>query len=59
MLICRNLTCIREDNLVFKNLNFTVHKGGALLVHGPNGSGKSTLLQVICGLIAPAKGFVS
>jgi heme exporter protein A len=44
---------------VFRDLNFAVAAGGALLLSGPNGSGKSTLLRLLAGLGRLAAGQVS
>jgi molybdate transport system ATP-binding protein len=37
------------DDVVFEDLDFTVHAGQHTLIEGPNGSGKSTLLEMITG----------
>ncbi len=50
------LTCLRGENLVFRDLDFTVAGGGALVLVGPNGSGKSSLLRMLAGLLGPAAG---
>jgi heme exporter protein A len=46
----RKLACQRGERLVFRGLDFTLQKGGALILVGPNGSGKSSLLRVMAGL---------
>jgi heme exporter protein A len=43
---------------VFRDLDFAVAAGGALLLTGPNGSGKSTLLRLLAGLGRVAAGQV-
>jgi len=43
---------------VFRNVEFCLGQGDALLVVGPNGSGKSTLLKVVAGLVPPSAGNV-
>jgi heme exporter protein A len=50
------LAAVRGERLVFRDLDFTVPVGGALLLTGPNGSGKSTLLRMLAGLLHPAGG---
>jgi heme exporter protein B len=51
-----NLTCVRSGITIFRDIDFTVGTGEALLVTGPNGAGKTTLLRLIAGLIRPAHG---
>ncbi len=58
MLQAAGLAAFRGEKLVFRDLDFTVPDGGALLLTGPNGSGKSTLLRVLAGLLRPAAGEV-
>jgi heme exporter protein A len=43
------LSCVRDDRVLFKELNFTLHSGQVLLLEGKNGSGKTTLLRILCG----------
>jgi len=43
---------------VFRDLDFAVADGGALVLAGPNGSGKSTLLRLLAGLGRLAAGRV-
>ncbi len=38
------------ENLIFKNLNFTIKKGQFVSFFGPSGCGKTTLLNIISGL---------
>jgi heme exporter protein A len=37
-------------------VDFTLERGGFLVVTGPNGSGKTTLLRLVAGLAAPSAG---
>lgn len=53
-----SVACRRSERLVFTGLDFTVEKGGALLLTGPNGSGKSSLLRLMAGLIHPFAGYL-
>jgi len=50
------LAAFRGERLVFRDLDFSVPAGGAILLVGPNGSGKSTLLRVLAGLGRLAAG---
>ena len=50
------LAAFRGERLVFRDLDFAVQSGGALVLAGPNGSGKSTLLRLLAGLVRPMAG---
>ena len=53
------LAAFRGERLVFRDLEFGLEAGGALVLAGPNGSGKSTLLRLLAGLVRPAAGLLS
>jgi heme exporter protein A len=53
-----SVAAFRGERLVFRDLDFSVPAGGALLLAGPNGSGKSTLLRLLAGLVRPAAGLL-
>lgn len=52
----KQLCCIRENKLLFKDISFELKAGEILLVEGPNGAGKSSLLRLLCGLATPSSG---
>ncbi len=43
------LSCIRDDRVLFEQLDFTLVSGQVLLLEGKNGSGKTSLLRILCG----------
>jgi heme exporter protein A len=58
LLSVHNLTCIREERLLFDELSFDVSSGDIIQVEGPNGSGKTSLLRILAGLSQPYDGKV-
>ncbi len=52
----KNLTCERDERLLFENLCFQIHAGEVLQIEGQNGSGKTTLLRILCGLLSNFSG---
>jgi len=53
-----NLTCIREERLLFDQLNIAIYAGDIVQVEGSNGSGKTSLLRILSGLSQPYEGDV-
>lgn len=56
MLTAEQISCQRQNRLLFQQLDFTVLPGQILQVEGPNGAGKTTLLRMIAGLLKPDEG---
>lgn len=58
LLSANNLTCIREERLLFDALNLDVSAGDIVQIEGPNGAGKTSLLRILAGLSQPYDGNV-
>ena len=54
-----NLSCVRSEKAIFKNLNFEVLPGQNIEIVGSNGSGKTTLLRTLLGLIEKEEGTIN
>lgn len=54
----KKLTCIRNNRVLFSDIDFSVKSGELLLVEGLNGSGKTTLLKMLCGLRSHDEGSI-
>lgn len=59
LLTVDQLTCAREQKILFADLSFTLKNRDVLLVEGDNGSGKSSLLKLLSGLNTPQAGSIS
>ncbi len=56
LLESRDLSCIRNDRLLFEHLDFVLEPGQMLVVEGPNGCGKTSLLRILTGLRLADRG---
>jgi len=54
-----DLTMGYGENIIMKNLNFTISTGEVFVILGGSGCGKSTLLKHLIGLYKPMKGDIS
>ena len=54
-----DLSCIRDDRVLFEELTFELVSGQVLLLEGKNGSGKTSLLRILCGFREPDSGQVT
>jgi len=54
----RSVSAGYGDEIVLRDVNFTVYSHDFIGVIGPNGGGKTTLIKVILGLIKPVTGNV-
>ncbi|KAI3865291.1 hypothetical protein MKX03_037269 [Papaver bracteatum] len=46
-MLLNNVSCMRNAQLILRNINASVHEGGALVLTGANGAGKSTFLRML------------
>ncbi|CAN6482433.1 unnamed protein product [Victoria cruziana] len=51
-----NVSCMRNAQVVLRDINVSVHDGGALVLTGTNGAGKSTFLRMLAGFSRPSAG---
>lgn len=58
LLDIQQLTCIRQDRILFEALSFAVNAGDIIQIEGPNGAGKTSLLRILAGLTQPYDGKV-
>jgi len=59
LLSANQLTCIRNQRILFDELSFELESGQLLYLTGPNGAGKTTLLRSLVGLQQLQQGEVS
>lgn len=52
----RELSCIRDERVLFSELNFTLKSEQVLLIEGRNGAGKTSLLRILTGFRKPDAG---
>ncbi|MCU7938511.1 MAG: ATP-binding cassette domain-containing protein [gamma proteobacterium symbiont of Bathyaustriella thionipta] len=57
-IIVENLTMTYDEQVIQKNLNFTVKRNDIFVIMGNSGSGKSTLMRAMTGLDKPSCGEV-
>jgi heme exporter protein A len=58
LLETRDLSCMRNDRLLFEALEIQLQAGQMLVVEGPNGCGKTSLLRILTGLRLADRGDV-
>lgn len=58
MLSAQQVSCHRQNRVLFHQLDFIVQPSEILQVEGPNGAGKTTLLRMMAGLLKPDEGAV-
>ncbi|MCW8928712.1 MAG: ATP-binding cassette domain-containing protein [Gammaproteobacteria bacterium] len=55
-IVVENLTMAYENQIIQKNLNFTIKRNDIFIIMGNSGSGKSTLMRAMTGLSRPSSG---
>ena len=58
MLEVSNLTAIRDDRVLFENLQFEIKPSELVQIEGRNGTGKTTLLRIVTGLGDREEGII-
>ena len=58
LLSADQLTCIRQNRILFDDLNFDINAGDLIQIEGANGTGKTSLLRILAGLSLPYEGDV-
>ena len=53
-----NVSLAFDDNVVLRDVSFSVHPGSMLFLMGASGSGKSVILKLILGLLKPDAGVI-
>ncbi len=56
MIEFKNVTKSFNDDVVLRNISFSMRRGETKIILGASGSGKSTILKLILGLIRPDSG---
>lgn len=58
VLLARDLSCEKQDRILFENIHLQIEAGELVLLRGENGAGKTSLLRIIVGLSQPQSGTV-
>ena len=58
VVMCQHVGKAFGDNIVYRDLTTSIHRGERVALVGPNGQGKSTLLKLIVGDLTPDDGTV-
>lgn len=56
MLELKNISYIKDDKEILKDINLTIDENKFIAITGPNGSGKSSLAKIIMGINTPTSG---
>lgn len=59
LLSAQQLSCIRQERVLFEQLNLSISAGQLVHIAGKNGAGKSSLLRILAALSEPDDGELS
>jgi zinc transport system ATP-binding protein len=59
LLELKGLSAGYDNEIILKDVNFSVYEKDFIGIIGPNGGGKTTLLKIILGLLKPIKGEIT
>jgi heme exporter protein A len=59
ILAAQQLSCEKQDRILFQDIDFSISSGELVLLTGENGAGKTSLLRILVGLSSPNTGHVS
>ena len=55
----KNLACLRNEQVLFSDLNLSLSPENVLFLQGENGSGKTSLLRILCGFRLADEGDIT
>ena len=58
MLDAVQLSCEKQDRILFQDIDLSIKTGELVLLKGENGAGKKSLLRILVGLSQPQNGNV-
>ncbi len=56
ILECSNVTLIKNENIILKDINFRLQSSKSYLLVGPSGAGKTSLLRLLNTMDSPTHG---
>lgn len=59
VLVARQLSCEKQDRILFQDIDLSIESGDMVLLKGENGAGKTSLLRILVGLSEPSTGKVT
>ena len=58
MLLAQNISLIRSNKTIYKNISVSLVSGKIIILKGKNGSGKTSFLKTILNLLEPTSGSI-